>query len=539
MAKVKFLRKEIEKHFKLDSNTLDKISMFGTTVESINNDEIELEIPANRPDLLSLNLFAQAIKSFLGKETGLKKYKINKKEYHVTISPSVKQVRPYTSCVVIKNLKLNEEKLKEIISLQEKLHTTIGRNRKKCAIGIYPLDKISFPISYEARKPSDIKFIPLEEKKELNAWQILQLKHLKDYAKLLDKHDKFPIFVDSKKQIMSMPPIINSQETGQVTSGTKDVFIECSGHDQNTLDKIIAILTASFAEMGGEINSVTLKGEKTHLSPNLNPQITKLSIDNANKVLGLDLSEKEISNLLKKMGHEYQKSKVKSPAWRIDVLHEVDLIEDIAIAYGYDKISPQIPQIATIGESAQINTINSKIISTLVGLGFLETSSLHLITQEEAKKADLQKPLSVESSRTEYSILRPNLTIPTLRNLRENTSVEYPQKLAEIGPVFVRDSEAETGITEKNHLVLALTPGNFTEAKQTLDYLTSQLGINYELKEAEAWPYIKGRAGNIIINNIPVGIIGEVHPAVLHDWSLKLPLSLVELDLEDIYNQLI
>src|SRR3989344_489018 len=238
MAKVTFQRKEIEKHIRLDEKALHKITLFGTAVESLSENEIELEILPNRPDLLSMQGFIRAIKAFEGKETGIKKYKINPSKYVVEVSKSVKEIRPHTACAVIKDLKFSDESLKEIISLQERLHATIGRKRKKCAIGIYPLDKISFPIKYEAREPENIKFTPLGYEKEMNAHQILQ-KHPagKEYSDLLNKMPRYPIFIDSHKKILSMPPIINSAETGHVVKETTSVFVECSGHSLNTLEK--------------------------------------------------------------------------------------------------------------------------------------------------------------------------------------------------------------------------------------------------------------------------------------------------------------
>ena len=141
MAKIKFSRKEFEKHFKIDDAMKEKISLFGTHLESLSEEEVELEILPNRPDLFSLQGFVRCFKAFLGKETGLKEYKINKpgKDYRVYIDKNLKEIRPYTACAVVKNLKFDEERIKEIIDIQEKIHSTLGRNRKKIAIGIYPL----------------------------------------------------------------------------------------------------------------------------------------------------------------------------------------------------------------------------------------------------------------------------------------------------------------------------------------------------------------------------------------------------------------
>ena len=230
MASIKFSRSEFEKQIKVTSEIEDKIRLFGTPLDSVTKNELEIEIFPNRPDLLSLHGYLRAFKAFIGKETGLKKYVVQKgkKDYIVKVDKSVKEVRPYTSCAIVKNLNLDDERIKEIIELQEKLHATIGRKRKKVAIGVYPLEKINLPITYEARKISEIKFVPLGYEKEMTAEQIIRLHPAgKEYRELLKEHRVYPIFIDSKKKILSMPPIINSNETGRLTAKTRDIFIEC------------------------------------------------------------------------------------------------------------------------------------------------------------------------------------------------------------------------------------------------------------------------------------------------------------------------
>ena len=260
MAVINLNKKTFEKEIgPLDSKMQDKIAMFGTPIENITESELQIEIFPNRPDLLSYSGFKRSFLDFFGKSSGLKDYKINKpeKDYRVIVDSSVKDVRPYTACAIIKDLKLDDEKIKELIEIQEKLHITIGRKRKKMAVGIYPLEKIKLPITFKAIEPDQIKFTPLETDKELSGLEILQ-KHPtgKEYAYLLAGKAKFPIFIDSANQILSMPPIINSQTAGKINTETKDVFVECSGFDLNTLCKCINILAACMADMGGEVYQI-------------------------------------------------------------------------------------------------------------------------------------------------------------------------------------------------------------------------------------------------------------------------------------------
>ncbi len=537
MANISFPRKEIEKHVKLTPEIVEKINLFGTAA-TLNEDELEIEVMPNRPDLISMHGFLRAFKAFLGKETGLKKYRVNnpEKDYKVIIDSSVKSVRPYTTCAIVKGLKFDDEKIKEIIDMQEKLHITVGRNRKKSAIGIYPLEKIKLPITYEARAPSHIKFIPLEMKEEMNGLQILQRHPTgREYANLLKDMDRFPIFIDANKNILSMPPIINSHLTGKITENTSDVFVECSGFDFETQSKVLNIILTTLAEMGGKIFAMDLTYDKKITTPNLSPDKIKISLENVNKLSGLNLKEKDLEKLLAKMGYEYGKGNVFVPAWRVDILHEVDVIEDIIIAYGYDNLVPEIPKVATIGEEQKKGKLERKIAEILIGLGLLEISSFHLVKKDEI---ELGTKIEVENSKTDYKFLRPNLFIPIMRTFAENKDNEYPQKMFEIGTVFSlsKSVKAETGVQEEKKLAIALSPSNFTELKQVLDYLTKMLGFSYTLKEEKKNGLIEGRSGNIVLDGNEIGYFGEIHPDTLRKWGIKMPITFLEISLEEVFN---
>ena len=554
MANIKFNRKTFEKEIgKLDEKMQDKIAMFGTPLESFDNNEIEIEVFPNRPDLLSYQGFKRSFLSFLGKKTGLKKYKINKpeKNYKVIVDSSVKDIRPYTVCAIVKGLKFDDEKIKEIIEMQEKLHITIGRKRKKIAIGIYPLEKIKLPITYKALEPDKIKFMPLETEKEMSGLEILQRHHTgKDYAHLLSGKEKFPIFIDNAKNILSMPPIINSQLTGKITEETKEVFVECSGFDLNILKRCLNIIVVNMADIGGKIYQMEIKGSKKETTPNFESEKMKISLENTNKLLGLELNEKQLKQLIEKMGHNYNKGIVEIPEYRTDILHEVDLIEDVAIAYGYENFIPEIPEISTIGQEDAKETIKRKISEILTGLNILEISNYHLTNKRnQFKKMNLQEKdfIEVEGSKTDYNILRKDLTHFLMKILSENIDAEYPQKIFEIGKVFeLNENNKVSGskeilCREKENLGLAISPGNFTEVKQIIEYLSKITNIEINLKETNEFPnyFIDGRNAEIIFEDKKIGFIGEIHPKILKNWRIKMPVALFEISLEEIFEKLV
>src|SRR3989338_1489693 len=546
MSNIKFSRKTFEKEIgKLDEAMQNKIAMFGTTLEQITDEEIEIEVNPNRLDLLSYSGFKRSFLSFLEKTKGLKRYELKKpeKDYEVIVDSSVKEVRPYTVCAIVKKLKLDNEKIKELIDIQEKLHFTVGRKRKKLAIGIYPLEKIKLPITYTALEPYKIKFIPLEATREMSGLEILQRHPTgRDYAHLLAGKSKFPVFIDADKNVLSMPPIINSQLTGKITEETKEVFVECSGFDLWILEKCLNMVVTSLAEIGGEIYQMKVSSKTT---PDLKTEKRKISLENTNKLLGLNLNEKQIKKFLEKMGHNYSDKEVETPSWRVDILHEVDLIEDIAIAYGYDNFIPEMPQISTIGQENQREVIKKKISEILSGLNMLEISNYHLTNKKDQfEKMGIPEKqekdfIEVEESKTDYNLLTKDLTHYLLKTFSENTDSEYPQRIFEAGKVFELNMSKK--IIEKEMLSAALVSGNFTEMKQVLFHLFNMLNINVMPKEPEKFPihFIDGRVAEIILGEDKIGYLGEIHPKILKNWKIKMPVALFEIELEKIFEKLV
>lgn len=525
----------------------DRISMLGTDLEKIEGDEIHVEIFPQRPDMLSEQGFARAFSSFIGVKTGLRSYKIEKSDEKVIIDRSVAEVRPFTACAIVKDLKFDDEKIRELIQIQEKLHITYGRNRKKAAIGIYPMEKIKMPITYFAEDPKKITFRPLEFPKEITALQVLsQHPTGRDYAHLLEGKKKFPFFKDADGQILSMPPIINAHNTGKVSEKTKEVFIECSGFDFNTLSICLNIIVTTLSDMGGKVQSMTLEyPDKKRTTPDLEPLKMDLDIGYTNRILGLELSEKDIKTLLEKMGFGYdmkaKKEKVLVPAYRSDILHQIDLVEDVAIAYGYENFEPLIPNVATIGEESEFEIFKRRIANILAGLGLLETNSFHLTNEDDHNRkmgVDLRFIEIENAVNIEYNILRSWITPDMMRILSENTNKAYPQNIFQIGTIFKHNEDMETNVEENDRLAVCLcgSDSNFTKIKQVLDALANALDIKYGSKETDHGSFIPGRVARISVKDKEVAYIGEISPNVLSNWNLQMPVACFELNLSDLFS---
>jgi len=512
-----------------DKKLLETIPLLGTDLDEITPTTIEVEIFPNRPDLLSEEGFARALSSFLGIKTGLKTYKVNSSNYKVKIDPKAKKLIPFTAEAVVKGLNFTNESLTSLMNLQEKLHTTHGRNRKRISTGVYDLSTIKFPIKLTT-KPRSFAFHALEDKNKKTIDNILE-KHPKgkEYGHLLTKKE-VPIWMDANNTVLSMPPVINS-ETTKVTKNTKELFIEVTGHNKEAVERALYIQLAALSDRGGKIY-------KIGKSPNLEPHKIKINPNNINKLLGLNLKKQEISRLASKMGLNYNPNNnlVLYPPYRTDILHEVDITEDIAIAYGYDNFSAAIPQMATISEEDSFEKFKNKIADICVGLGLQEVSSYVISNKEDetTKTRTSQSVINLKNAISkEYNILRPWL-IPSLLNvLKVNRHNEYPQNIFEIGKVFLKK-----GSTHKEPTRLAISlchsKADYTETKRILDTILHNLGLNPTYKTTEHKTFISGRVARVSIKNKDIAFIGEIHPEVINNFELDMPVAMIELNLSEL-----
>lgn len=525
-----------------DKFLADRIAMLGTDLEAITDTEITVEVFPNRPDMLSEEGLARGLRSFLEIEAGFKKYRVEKSGFSVSNTSTLAQW-PYVVAAIVKGLKFDDNKIKQVIQLQEKLGVTLLRRRKKGAIGIYPLDKIKMPVKFSAADPEKIRFRPLEYPEIISGSEILE-KHPtgREYAPICKEWSRLPYFADADGKIMSMPPIINSHDVGKISGSTKDVFVEATGTDINTINIALNILVAALADMGGKIYSLKIiSGKEKVDTPNLEPSKMKLDTLYVNKLLGLNLSDHEVKSNLAKMGIGFEAGRALIPAYRADILHPMDLVEDIAIAYGYENFAPEIPKVATIGEESHEAILKRKLAEVLIGQGFLECNTYHLSSKGTLwEKMNLKKSDMINLSNSvnaDYDTMRNSILPILMKVLSENKHNEYPQRLFEAGIVFEESTKQETGVLEKPTLaaVMAHPDADFTEIKGILSALFEAFDIKYEIREKENPVFIPGRCVEIFVAGKPAGVMGEIHPQVLNNWEIEMPTAAFEVDVEKVF----
>jgi phenylalanyl-tRNA synthetase beta chain len=425
------------------------------------------------------------------------------------------------------------------------LTDTFGKKRKEAAIGVYDFDKIKWPITYTTFKPESLSFQPLGTSEMLNLKQILE-KHEKgkEFGHLLKAYKEYPVFIDADKQVLSMPPIINSEYSGKVTKDTKNVFIEVSGFDFEKVSFILNIIASALAERKGTIYSVNLQGlNKT--TPEFKSRIKKIKIQDINSLLGIKLTAREINELLYKQrfySKQDPKDKdlliVEIPFFRKDIIHENDLIEEIAISYGYNNLEPIEPKIYTQGSILEETQTNNDLSEKLIGLEFQEILSFMLTNEKEQfdnmALNESKEIIKIKNPLSEtFTCLRHSLLPSSLKFLSNNIDKDFPQKIFEIGKIVVTDQKKENKSREENRLCLTIShsKANFTEIQEILNYLIKE---KVQLKPKDLPSFISGRCAEIIINKKSIGIIGEIHPKVLSKWKLRMPAVSLEINLDDL-----
>jgi phenylalanyl-tRNA synthetase beta chain len=296
--------------------------------------------------------------------------------------------------------------------------------------------------------------------------------------------------------------------------------------------------------MGGTLEKVNVKyADRTVVSPNLDPKKMELRVDYANDLLGLKLSETETIRCLRKCRLDARKTdkdvlEVMFPPYRIDILHEVDLVEEVAIGYGYYKLKPTIPMAVTVGEQHPAHRLANTVRQIMIGLGFLEAMNFtltnervhyeHMRTKPE-NSIKLANPVSIE-----YTIMRQSLLPGLMKNLADNKSESFPQRLFETSDVGKINKQTETMCERRLHVaaVSSHSTANFTEIKSVVEAFLASLGLKWQIKEAKHPSFLEGRTATVYVKGKCLGILGEMHPEVLNNFELENPTSAFEIDLD-------
>lgn len=505
---------------------------------------------ASRPDLWSAEGLAREARGMIN-TTGLPEIDFPSSDITVEVSKTVQEIRPYIAAFVAKGLKLNDFLIKQLIQAQDKVDFSFGRKRKRTSIGIYNLNMISSPIKYKT-VPKTFKFVPLTFDSEMSITDILD-QHPKgqEYRHILDPFTDAPILVDSTGKVLSMPPIINSNDVGRVTEATTDVLVEVTGTSYEAVIVVSSLFAQIMHDRHAKVSTVEIHYPESYefkvdTTPPTKAKTIVVSPKDINNYLGTKFSKKKMINLLKKRRHNAKETKngilVEYGPWRSDILHWVDISEEIAIAYGYNKLEPTVANIFTPG-SVSISTDNENMIrEILIGTGLQEIINYNLTDAETISSKMLRSEAFINSSvikiknpvTSTYGYLRPDLLSGMIRFVARNSEAVFPQRIFETGESVVRDDKGRVYTYSSATVVLAGVHETFETVHQILDTLFNLIGADYELEAAEILHFMSGRAANILHDGKIVGHIGEINLTILEGYSIKVPVIAFEIDLTKI-----
>lgn len=545
--------------------------------------QLKIEIPANRYDMLCyegiqlmLNIFNRKVPA----PQYVLKPPSNGELQTITVKKECERIRPYVSGAVLRNIKFDQARYESFIDLQDKLHQNLARQRTLVSIGTHDLDTIKGPFTYEALPPKDIKFIPLNQTKEMNGEELMDFydkdKHLGRYLHIIRDSPVYPVIYDSNHNVCSLPPIINGN-LSKITLDTKNVFIEVTATDKTKLEIVINIVVSMFSQYTSDeftvepIQIISEHNGQTRQVPNLTPRSTVVEIDYINACCGLSLSAQEISTLLTRMSFSAKPSKsdsnlvdVEIPPTRADVLHQADIMEDVCIAYGFNKLPRAFPKVgATIAAPLAINKLSDILRLEAAMAGWAEVLPLILCSHDENfswlnRKDDGKTAVRLANPKTaEYQIVRTSLLPGLLKTIRENKGHSIPIKIFEVSDVAFKDDSLERKSRNERHFAAAWygKTSGFEVVHGLLDrimamlkmaFITREEGLeikNGKPKSMEYWiqelddaTYFPGHGASIHAKiagkEVVIGSFGILHPTVLEKFELRYPVSAVEFNVE-------
>ncbi|TKB66445.1 MAG: phenylalanine--tRNA ligase subunit beta [Nitrospira sp.] len=525
--------------------------------QNLDTGELRIELQdSNRPDLWCCEGIARQIR--VKRQGSLPKYDFltikSQSPKRLNVAPGMETVRPYVAACAATGYVVTQEGLAQLIQTQEKLAEMFGRKRRTVSIGIYRLAAIEFPVTYDLVRPDDVSFTPLGMDTVMTLGEML-LVHPKglEFGGILAGHDRLPFLCDAKRQALSFPPIINSREAGEVRVGDDALFVEVTGTDLSMVVLTLNIFATNLADRGAAIEPIEVRYPyKTSLGMSvMTPQdllrSQKLPVRTIEQALGQTLGAQEVAKALMAYGYDVavkgKQIAVTLPFYRQDLMHAMDVVEDVAISRGYGEFLPVMPSQFTVGGLSRIEEVSDRVRALMVGMGFQEIISNILSSPQSLRDAmrlgatEWGKLVEVDNVMSQnFSALRQWMLPSLLRVEAASNRAFYPHRTFEAGEVARYDLTQPQGSRTVMVLggMIAHADAHFSEAHSCLDTLFYYVNHTYSLEPIQHPSFLAGRVGSIVSRGKQVGVIGELHPEVLERWQIGVPAVAFELDLTEL-----
>ncbi|EET90324.1 MAG: phenylalanine--tRNA ligase subunit beta [Candidatus Micrarchaeales archaeon] len=543
MAGIDFYKKDIAKHFGAGEFG-ELVERIGMEVKGSDSDIVSLDITPNRPDLLYFYNFMETLRLFANRGAKSKSYAVESRiRTSIRVTKNVSSIRPNMAALVAEGLDMSGNALKYLVDFTEKLGSTYGRRRKKIAIGLHDYDKIDGGLVYDASHSG--KIVPLGESSERTFEEVIR-KNRKgmDYAYTItgpsNGKTAYPFLRDSEKTL-SLIPIINSN-ISSISHKTKRMLIDITGIDES-VDAVADMLACSLINMGAKVGLAEVShGSATKTFPMMRRKSIEVGYKAISSVLGRSIAHSELPGLLESMGYSVAKLEKESlmaevQPYRLDCFSSQDVIEDIAIAYGYDSIGTHSVENAGHGSPDLLEEFKNALGTLLSGFGFLEAYNYYLTNEKTCfemmgKDFDSRRVVKLKNSKTEaFSILRDSLLPGLLHDISTTGHERMPQRLFEIGHVFSLEQGKPLEATRLG-LIIEHSKANASECISIAKSVLGYLGIGYSLAGKDMPSFIPGRCASVVCGGEEIGVLGEIHPSVLNNFRIEEPVVALEMDLD-------
>lgn len=527
------------------------------------SDEViyKIEIPANRYDLLCMEGLVDALRVFLGKMPA-PKMRVVPGPLKMHVAPEVGAVRPFVACAVLRGIKFTQASYDSFIDLQDKLHNGLGRNRTLVSMGTHDLDKVSgVELSYAAKRPEEIRFRPLNQATEVDGHGLMRLyetdNKIKRFLPIIRDAPKYPVILDASGNVLSLPPLINSDRS-KISLATRNVFIEVTGTDAAKVGIGLNMVVAAFSRYCEkqpytvESVEVVLADGSRVATPDLSERLETVPMAYIRRLTGLPLSAAEACRLLARMMVEASPDAaadsilVRVPAVRSDILHACDIMEDVAIAYGFNNIPKLVPTTAGFGAPLPINKLSDMLRREVALAGFSEVLTFTLCSHAEnfaklRRSDDGSEAVIVGNPKTsDFEVVQTSLIPQTLKTLSSNKKMALPIKIFQVLDVVLKTDTNDVGARNERRLCAAYCnqSSDLEVIHGLLDRVMLMLDVKpdaaagYSIRESALPTFFEGRQAEVLYKGVPIGAFGIVHPLVSQAFEAPYVTSLLELNIE-------
>lgn len=526
----------------------------------LNEPIIEFEITPNRPDCLSI--IGMAL------------------ETAATLDKKIK--RP---SVEVKNAKGNIKDFLEDIQIDTpNCYRYYSRVLSDIKIEPSPLWMQNYLMAAGVRPISNIvdltNFIMLELGTPMHAFDLDSLKNKKVVVREARDGEKFKTLDGKERDLKSGDILITDGEEiiglggimggldSEINENTKNVLIEGACFNEDNIRKTSKRLNlrseaSGRFEKGLDPNLCEISVNRMcHLAQALNignvidghidvyknkveEKVIELSKEKNNNLMGIELSTEEIASILQRLEIKCQINgdiiSAKVPTFRRDINIAEDLIEEVARIYGYANIEKKpLRGELSVGSRPHYREIEIRIKNFLTGLGYNEFMTYSFVSPTIFDKLNIDKDDPIRDTLNilnplgeDYSIMRPSL-IPSMIDALSKNAARFNENVAgfEIGNTFFKTQKELP--EEKLKLVMGFYDiGDFYYLKESIEKILWNVGLSgFTYKRIKKSYLHTGRCAEIFYKGHSLGILGEVHPLVLKNYSMKKKVYVAELDFD-------